>query len=716
MEMAEKLVYPLGKRQVTVGGLGWAVDGDLTLTDVAISAPEDRAASAEARPEVSIGKVVLTLRDGEAEQRPFADAADGGEMESLIQRALGRVRQVTLVEPQLVIARYSDRSTSLSDLTEDFIRRIPVPADEEPPERARFRRGRSVEKTDGTRVRHSLVEVFTGFQDAVESLAKLAHRAGTLLPTEEIAIDHGAVIYGDELLFERGFQTRLSNFNLRVKRNPAANVVSWELDFETGNQRRSLNYLKGRVQLDTRDMQVSMGAQAFELGPYRALLPASMPPGDDTIIHDTNLNLVYSHENRDARMEGRFAIQGFTLHDTRIAPDPMKDMSIALTGALSMGMERSQLVLEDGAFRLGKVTAAVHGTVDSYDEAPNIALQVTVDETPCQSLVESLPDALIPRLDGLRLAGTFGWDFSGSLDTADMKTLTYSMKPTLNDFKALRLGKHVSFQLVQGQFLQTVLEPDGTVKEFVTGPGAPGWVAFDRISPWMKSVVTATEDGRFFRHDGFSPFAIKESIITNLQKGGFHRGASTISQQLVKNLFLTREKTVSRKVQEFFITWQMERVFTKPEIMALYFNVIEFGPGIYGIAGASEHYFGKHPSELTLLDSLFLCSLIPNPKKYYYQFQRGGVTENWEKRLEFFARSMVNRNKLSQAEYDKTSPFRPRFRGASRDGSQVELAPDEELLDNQLIFDEDLLIPAHELDDSELESDDHLAFDPEVAP
>ena len=97
------------------------------------------------------------------------------------------------------------------------------------------------------------------------------------------------------------------------------------------HQRRSLTYLKGRVQLDTRDMQVSMGAQAFELGPYRALLPASMPPGDDTIIHDTNLNLVYSHENRDARMEGRFAIQGFTLHDTRIAPDPMKDMSIALT-------------------------------------------------------------------------------------------------------------------------------------------------------------------------------------------------------------------------------------------------------------------------------------------------------------------------------------------------------------------------------------------------
>ncbi len=716
MVMAEKLVYPLGQREVTVGGLGWSVDGDLTLTDVAISAPGARASSTDAKPEVSIGKVMLTLRD-----EPDAGASEGpgpsGRVESLIRRALARVRRVTLVEPQLVVARYSDRTTSLSDLTGDFMGRIPIPADEEPPERARPRSQRnSAGKVDGSRVRQALVEVFTGLQEGVEGVADLAHRGGMLLPTDEISIDHGAVIYGDELLFERGFQTRLSNFNMRVRRNPEANVVSWEMDFETGNQRRSLNHLKGRVQLDTRDMQVSMGAQAFELGPYRSLFPESMPPHKDTIVHDTNLNLVYSHENRDVRMEGRFAIRGLTVHAPRIAPEPMTDISLAINGALSMSIGESRLVLEDGAFRLGKVTAGIHGTVDSFDEAPRMALQMTLDETPCQALVDSLPSALIPRLKGLQVVGSFGWDVSGSLDTADMSSLRYEMKPTLDDFRVLRLGKHVSFELVRGQFLQTVVEPDETVKEFVTGPGAPGWVDYDRISPWMKSVVTATEDGRFFRHEGFSPFAIKESIITNLQKGGFHRGASTISQQLVKNLFLTREKTVSRKVQEFFITWQMERVFTKPELMALYFNVIEFGPGIYGIVDASEHYFGKHPSDLTLLDSLFLCSLIPNPKKYYYQFQRGSVTDNWEKRLEFFARSMVNRNKLTQAEYDKTRPFRPHFKGSPMNGHQVELAPDEELLDNQLMFDEDLLIPAHELDDSELESDDHLAFDPEVAP
>jgi membrane peptidoglycan carboxypeptidase len=278
------------------------------------------------------------------------------------------------------------------------------------------------------------------------------------------------------------------------------------------------------------------------------------------------------------------------------------------------------------------------------------------------------------------------------------------------------MGKYVRFGVLRGPFEHVVTEPDGSVVKFVTGPGAPGYVSYENISPWMTEVVTTTEDGRFFRHQGFSPFAIQESIVTNLDKGKFARGASTISQQLAKNLYLTRDKTISRKLQEVLITWQLELALTKEEILELYFNVIEFGPGIYGIKEAAQHYFGKHPADLTLLDCLFLASLIPNPKRYYHQFSRGKVTENWSKKLRFFASAMVDRGKITQAQFDGITEFSPYFRTSvgPRGG---DLAPDGEFLDNLTGLEGRVRkTTADDYSDEELEDRDSLGIDPENAP
>ena len=114
----------------------------------------------------------------------------------------------------------------------------------------------------------------------------------------------------------------------------------------------------------------------------------------------------------------------------------------------------------------------------------------------------------------------------------------------------------------------------------------------------MIAAVLTTEDGAFYKHHGFNHAAIRNSAAANLKARRFVRGASTITMQLAKNLFLSREKTLSRKIEEVILTDYLEQAFRKDDMMELYLNVIEFGPDVYGVTQAAEYYFGRKPEEL----------------------------------------------------------------------------------------------------------------------
>ena len=125
-----------------------------------------------------------------------------------------------------------------------------------------------------------------------------------------------------------------------------------------------------------------------------------------------------------------------------------------------------------------------------------------------------------------------------------------------------------------------------------------------------------TEDKRFFTHNGFDIRRIIKATLTNLKAGSFKQGASTISQQLIKNTHLSQEKTVKRKLKEWKLTRELERKYSKNEILEKYLNVIYFGHNCFGISSASEFYFGKSPSELDLADSAILAGLVKSPNNY----------------------------------------------------------------------------------------------------
>jgi monofunctional biosynthetic peptidoglycan transglycosylase len=142
---------------------------------------------------------------------------------------------------------------------------------------------------------------------------------------------------------------------------------------------------------------------------------------------------------------------------------------------------------------------------------------------------------------------------------------------------------------------------------------AQTWVAYDRISPNLVRAVLAGEDSRFFDHAGFDWEEIRNALEKDWNEGKFSRGASTISQQLAKNLFLSTSKNPLRKLHEALITKEIEWVLGKRRILEIYLNVIEWGDGIYGAEAAARHYFNTSAANLGSDQAAFLSAIIPSP-------------------------------------------------------------------------------------------------------
>ena len=142
------------------------------------------------------------------------------------------------------------------------------------------------------------------------------------------------------------------------------------------------------------------------------------------------------------------------------------------------------------------------------------------------------------------------------------------------------------------------------------------WVPLSKISSYLVKAVLIAEDDKFWKHEGFDYEAIQKAIEKDLKAKKYKVGASTITQQLVKNLYLSPEKSLTRKISEALITWRMEKVLPKKRILELYLNVVEWGEGIFGVEAASRYYFGKPSSQLTPQEAARLASVLPNPRKY----------------------------------------------------------------------------------------------------
>lgn len=171
-----------------------------------------------------------------------------------------------------------------------------------------------------------------------------------------------------------------------------------------------------------------------------------------------------------------------------------------------------------------------------------------------------------------------------------------------------------------------------------------GWTRLSEISTAAIGAVVVSEDWAFYQHRGYDAAQIKEALVDDLE-GGKLRGASTITQQVVKNVFLTKDKTLWRKLKELLLATRLEKALTKTRILEVYLNIAEWGEGVYGIRAAAQRYFGKSPSQLTPKEGAFLAMLLPSPKRYSQSFKSRQLTD--------YARKSVSSilEKMTQARY-----------------------------------------------------------------
>lgn len=203
----------------------------------------------------------------------------------------------------------------------------------------------------------------------------------------------------------------------------------------------------------------------------------------------------------------------------------------------------------------------------------------------------------------------------------------------------------------------------GRLQPFVVGPGNPRWTSSDSIPPEMKWAVIVAEDANFYRHEGVDVTAIKDAIRYDLEKKRLARGASTITQQTAKNLFLSREKTFTRKIEELYLAKRMEQVLTKGRILELYLNIVELGPMVYGIGHGASYYFDKPAGSLTPRECAFLAAMLPGPQKVYNPYRH---LDRVLKRSDMLLRLLRQKGVLSEADYRQALAETPNISGMQR--------------------------------------------------
>ena len=219
--------------------------------------------------------------------------------------------------------------------------------------------------------------------------------------------------------------------------------------------------------------------------------------------------------------------------------------------------------------------------------------------------------------------------------------------------------------LADGKMSLTVQVKDwqGKRHPFVVGPSNRWWTPSAGIPAEMEWAVIVSEDANFYRHEGIDVNAIKDALKYDLEKMRFARGASTITQQTAKNLFLSREKTVTRKIEELYLAKRMEQKLTKSRILELYLNIVELGPMVYGIGHGASYYFNKPASSLTPRECTFLAAMLPGPQKVYNPYRH---LDRVLKRSDMILGQLRQKGVLSEVEYRMALAESPDIGGMQR--------------------------------------------------
>lgn len=362
-------------------------------------------------------------------------------------------------------------------------------------------------------------------------------------------------------------------------------------------------------------------------------------------------HVVLSADGQSLGLDGEGRLKNLSLRSAALSSEPVAGLDLAWRAKIQGRLDGSRIAADDAEIDLGALRLIASGEYQRAGDAHRVRGDFEVPLSACQSMLDSVPKGLVARLQGMRLAGSFGIKGKLRFDTASLDRGFLLDWGISNTCRVVEVPPELHVDRFKHVFRRFVVGPDGQRVEIESGPGTPGWVPYNEISHFMEVAVLITEDGRFLRHHGFDEEAIKNSIRENLRKRRFVRGASTLSMQLAKNLYLERTKSVARKLQEALLTTYLEHELTKEQIMELYLNVVEFGPMVYGVGAAAQHYFNTTASQLSLGQALYMASILPNPSVQHFE-AGGAVTPSWTDYLRKLMRLAHRREHITEEELE----------------------------------------------------------------
>lgn len=352
------------------------------------------------------------------------------------------------------------------------------------------------------------------------------------------------------------------------------------------------------------------------------------------------------------KIEGYAFIRGLYMNHEKIAEDDVVLDRVGVNYSINFGKDFAEL---------DSSTVVTFNRLDFHPYIryrPKPTRQITFSlhkpDFPAQDLFSSLPEGLFSTLDGIKVKGELSWDIDFFVDLSIPDSLRFNSEMKRKNFSVVSWG-NTALTRINEPFLYTAYERGQAVRSFMVGPVNPEFRYLSNISDYLKVSVLTSEDAGFYGHNGFIMDALRESMITNIKQERFARGGSTITMQMVKNVFLNRNKTLGRKVEEMLITWLIEtqHLSSKDRIFEVYLNIIEWGPLVYGANEASRFYFNKDASRLNLAEAIFLSSIIPHPKWWKSSFTpEGHLRPSMTEFYNLVSSKMLRRGQISQYDYD----------------------------------------------------------------
>ena len=435
-------------------------------------------------------------------------------------------------------------------------------------------------------------------------------------------------------------------------------TVGLEKDAEGGRPVRARLALPGGGQIvghgraDRSRVQVRADVSGLSLDSVHPAVRGTLSGG---------LTVAIDIERREAVLEGDAQIQGFRVQHPALAEGPVGPFTFGVAGKLTVDVptknpKKIKIMLENGRVMLGNVALNLAARMDSTGEHVKVSAEAQVPEVGGADLSQAVPPGLLPNLQPFRVGGKFAFKGRMAIDMADLPATILDADVDLKNLQVQEISDQIGFGRLRKIFYTRFEMPDGEVLVRETGPQSGRWTPLDQMPALLPQAVMAQEDGGFYKHKGVSMLHLRGSLVRNLESGRFARGGSTLTMQLARNIFLNRRKTLSRKLEELVVTWLLERSFSKDELIELYLNVVEFGHDIFGIGEASRSYFRKPPRDLTPTEIAFIVRLLPAPRFYGQQYDKGRLTPAYARRMKELLKRMASRGQLPMEVANASQP------------------------------------------------------------